>query len=491
MFTAALDTLLFFTISTFPVGLLAERFGVRRLRDLYAVVGFLISGYLLLGLYYETLERVVVINFSPYIPPIGACFEIDALSVFMAFTILMLGTLASIFSIRYMEHEENLTEYYVLLIAMIAGMVGVSFAGDFLTFFVFWELMCITSYVLVAFRRKIPLSIEAAFKYLIMSAFGSITLAFMMSLLYGMTGTLNFALLSATLRDTTPVLWLYVVLVGLIIGFGIKSAVVPMHTWLPDAHPEAPSPVSALLSGVLIETSLYGLCRVLSLLYEINIYSLLIAVFASLTMIVANLLALLQDDIKRLLAYSSIAQIGYMLIGLATGSLYGLLGTFAHVFNHSLLKGLAFLSAGTIIYRTGNRSLKKLEGVGRSMPITFTALSISLLGLAGIPTTNGFISKFILFMSAFEVDMAWLGILGILNSAFSVAYYVRVMKTLITSPKKPIEVKEGPASMVLVLCTMAFLILLFGVWPQPILVLADRGSASLLNYQEYIRSIVS
>lgn len=490
MFPAVLDALLFFTVSTFVVGMLAERSGLGKIRDAYAVMGFLVAGYLLVDLYREALDHVVVWDFAPYVPPIGACLEIDALSVFMVLSFLTLGTLVAVFSIRYMEQDENLTEYYVLFFGMVAGMVGVTFAGDFLTFFIFWELMCITSYVLVAFRRRRPLPIEAAFKYLIMSAFGSVTLALMMSLLYGMTGTLNFALLSATLHGMTLGPWLYVVLVGLVVGFGIKSAIVPMHTWLPDAHPEAPSGVSALLSGILIETGLYGLCRVLSLLFGLNIYGLLIAVFAALTMTIGNFMALLQDDVKRLLAYSSIAQIGYMLIGFAAGTVLGITGTFAHVFNHSLMKGLAFLCTGAIVYRTEERSIRKLEGVGRAMPITFIALTISVLGLAGMPITNGFISKFILFTSTFQVDMAWLGVLGVLNSAFSVAYYLRLIKSLATVPKEPLRIKEAPASMAFVLVVMTFLIIFFGIWPQPILELAERASVSLISLEEYVRPIV-
>ncbi|MFQ6084978.1 MAG: complex I subunit 5 family protein [Candidatus Bathyarchaeia archaeon] len=490
MFTAVLDTLLVFMLASSGVGILAERIGITKIRDAFAVVGFLLAGYFAFGLLGEVSKGIIVRDFSPYVPPVGACFEIDGLSVFMALTFTMLSALVSVFSIRYMEHDENLTEYYVLLFGMVAGMVGVVFAGDFFTFFIFWELMCITSYVLVGFRRRRWAPIEASFKYLIMSAFGSVTLALMMSFLYGMTGTLNFALLSSTLRGTMMGPWLYVVLIGLLIGFGIKSSIVPMHTWLPDAHPEAPSTISALLSGIIIETGLYGLARVLSLLFDLNIYSLLIAGFAVLTMTVANFLALLQEDIKRLLAYSSIAQMGYMLIGIATGTLYGIMGTFLHVFNHALMKGLAFLSIGAILHQTGTRNMRKLAGIGRSMPITFSAFTIALFGLGGIPATNGFISKFILFMSTFEVNMAWLGIIGVLNSAFSVAYYIRLVKTMITEPKQRIPVKEAPPTMLLVLCTMAFLIILFGIWPQPVLVLAERASTSLLSFQDYTRVIV-
>jgi formate hydrogenlyase subunit 3/multisubunit Na+/H+ antiporter MnhD subunit len=277
-------------------------------------------------------------------------------------------------------------------------------------------------------------------------------------------------------------LWLYMVFGLLVVGFGIKSAIVPMHTWLPDAHPEAPSPISAMLSGMLIETGLYGLCRVLFLVFKPPSFSITIAALSVLTMCFANLLALLQPDIKRLLAYSSIAQMGYMLVGLSAGSAYGILGLTAHVFNHSLMKGLAFLSSGSLVHITGTREIEKMKGVGRMMPITTLTLFIALLGLGGVPTTSGFISKFILFNSALGAGMWWLALIGVINSAFSMAYYLRVMKILVSSPAEGGQkIKEAPSLMVAVTVVMAALIILFGVYPAPVIGLADTASRALVD----------
>jgi len=360
-------------------------------------------------------------------------------------------------------------------------MTGIVLAGDLFTLFIFWELMGLSSYVLVAFLKRTWGPIEAGFKYLVMSATAGAFLLLSMAILYGLTGSLNFAQISASLRGVEFTPWLTVLFSTLIIGFGVKSAIVPLHTWLPDAHPEAPSPISALLSGIVIETGLYGLTRVLFLTFEPGVFKMPMAFLAVLTMTLANVMALLQNDIKRLLAYSSIAQIGYMLVGLAAGSAYGMMGLFLHVFNHSMMKGMAFLTAGSIVHETGTRDLRSLRGVGKMMPLTSISLFIALLGLGGVPGTNGFISKYHLFSAAFGSGLGWLGIMGVLNSALSMAYYIRIMQVLLASPDEGFKAHEAPVLMVAVTLVMAVIIVFLGVWPGPIINFATRASEALVN----------
>ena len=469
------------------VGLLAERVGLRRLKEAWMIVvsgAALVSVYIL---YRELLTpagdvAVRVVAIWGQLPPLGGCFEIDALSVFMTGSIAFLGFLVSVYSYSYMEKEGRLTEFYTLVTFMMAGMTGIAMAGDFFTLFIFWELMGLSSYVLVAFLKSRWEPIEAGLKYLLMSATASAFMLLSMSFLYGMTGTLNFALLAASLRGAAPTPWIFALFSSLIIGFGVKSAIVPLHTWLPDAHPEAPSPISALLSGIVIETGLYGLTRVLYLIFDPSFFRLPIASLAVLTMTLANITALLQQDIKRLLAYSSIAQIGYMLIGLASGTAYGVTGLFLHVFNHSLMKGMAFLSAGSIVHEVNTRDIGSLKGVGRMMPFTSMSLFIAFLGLGGVPGTNGFVSKFILFNAAIGSGMAWLAVAGVLNSAFSMAYYLRVLITLFSKPgSEVIESREAPVLMVGVTVVMAALVLALGLYPSPFIGLANKASNALVD----------
>jgi proton-translocating NADH-quinone oxidoreductase chain N len=476
------------------IGLFSERIMVPKVREAWMVIvsaGAIASIYLLYQQLKDVPGNVIVTLLWGQSPPLGGCFEIDMLSIFMAGCIAFLGVLVAIYSINYMEREDRLTEFYTLVVFMMAGMVGVVMAGDFFTLFIFWELMTLSSYVLVAFLKARWGPVEAGFKYLLMSATAGAFLLLSMAILYGMTGTLNFAMLAVSLRGAAITPWLMVLFSALIIGFGVKSAIVPLHTWLPDAHPEAPSPISALLSGIVIETGLYGLTRVLFLVYDPGFFKISIAALAVLTMTIANVTALLQQDIKRLLAYSSIAQIGYMLVGLASGTAYGVMGLFLHVFNHSLMKGMAFLAAGSIVHEAETRDIASLKGVGRMMPFTTLALFISFLGLGGVPSTNGFISKFILFSSAIGSGMAWLAVAGVLNSALSMGYYLRVLKTFIASPEKDLNVHEAPVLMVIVTMAMAALIVIFGLWPTPVIGFANKAAGALVDsLSSYIGAVL-
>ncbi|MBS7619101.1 NADH-quinone oxidoreductase subunit M [Candidatus Bathyarchaeota archaeon] len=475
------------------LGSIQKRFRLKRIREFWAsiVVALTLYSIYLVNQQLES-KQVLVVYLWGQSPPLGGSFEIDALSIFMSGTIAFLGLLVVIYSSKYMEKEGRLTEFYTLVLLMMAGMTGIVMAGDFFTLFVFWELMGLSSYVLVAFLKSRWGPVEAGFKYLLMSATASAFLLLTMSLLYGMAGTLNFAYLASSLRGSADVAWMTITFSMLIIGFGVKSAIVPLHTWLPDAHPEAPSPISALLSGVVIETGLYGLTRLLFILFEPDLFKVTIASLAVVTMSLANIWAILQQDIKRLLAYSSIAQIGYMLIGISTGTTFGVMGTFLHVFNHSIMKGLAFLSAGSIVQKTGTRDIQRLKGVGRRMPYTTFALLVAFLGLGGVPATNGFISKLILFGSAIGAGMPLLTVIGVLNSAFSMAYYLRVIKTLVSKPEKEsLDVSEAPIIMVGVTTIMAIIILVTGLFPNILIEMANGASESLIKGLDYyIRALI-
>jgi len=477
------------------VGLLSRRTH-RGLRDLWAVfvsLATLASVYLLYQHVSGLETKVLVYNLPGQSPPFSGCFEVDLLSLFMGLTISLLSLLAVVYSISYMSHEDRVSEFYTLVSFMASGMLGVVFSGDFFTFFVFWELMGLSSYVLVSFLKRNWGPIEAGFKYLVMSASAGAFLILSMALLYGLTGTLNFAAFSTLVRGA-ELGWVGKLLLStLILGFGVKSAIVPLHTWLPDAHPEAPSPISALLSGVVIETGLYGLTRVLFLVFQPAQFRLPMAALAVVTMTVGNLLALLQGDIKRMLAYSSIAQIGYMLVGLASGNPMGVQGLFLHVLNHSLMKGLAFLSAGSLIHVAQTREVRELKGLGRSMPYTSLALFVSFMGLGGVPATNGFISKFTLFGAAIQAGMPWLTVLGVLNSALSMAYYLNTVRILFSEPVEEMRNREeAPILMVGVALLMMVLIVLSGVFPEPTMKLANQASKALFEgLNEYVGVVFS
>ncbi|MEM4202960.1 MAG: NADH-quinone oxidoreductase subunit M [Candidatus Methanomethylicaceae archaeon] len=481
MFSPPIDTLLIFALTTPVIGWITERVKKVQLCGAYSTLGLVIS----LWYIYELFGAISTGGSQTYTSFFSSQLRIDMLGVFMATIFVLIGIFASVYSLRYLERDTGIPLFYSLLLLMISGMVGTVFAGDFFTFFVFWEMMCISSYTLVAFRKQRWEPIEAAFKYLIMSSAGSATLLFGMSILYGMCGTLNFQGLALALSNAGSSVWLYVSAIFILIGLGVKSAIVPLHTWLPDAHSAAPSPISAMLSGVVVETGIYAICRVgFTILAGIEVQWLgVLAILSLVTMFVGNLTPLLQTDLKRLLAYSSIGHIGYMLAGLATGTVLGLTGTLMHIFNHGIMKGAAFLCAGMILYRLETREMKEMAGIGRKMPVTAAIFALSLFALTGMPPLNGFISELTIIMATVEANMAWLGIAVIVNSVISAAYYLRTIKALLQpiTQKKVEEAKEGPLVMLIPLLIMAGLIIVLGIFPDILINFARSAAIALLG----------
>jgi proton-translocating NADH-quinone oxidoreductase chain N len=495
VFTPLLDTLLFFTVTTPFISLLTHRFSSKKLVSGYASFGLAFALLLLPAFYMEgfTEGKVTTIISDFFVPPIGVCLEIDALGLFMALTFLLIGLVVSIYSFQNIEPNQGIIGYNTLLLGMITGMVGVVLAGDLFTLFIFWEIMCVSSYALVAFRKEEWEPVEAGYKYLIMSAAGTVTLLFAMSFLYGMTGTLNIAYLSASFTQSEGTVWMYLILTMIIAGFGLQVGMAPLHMWLPDAHSAAPSPISAVLSGAMVKTAAYGLIRVLMFVFPVmhGAWGITLAIFAVLTMFTGNLMALLQDDVKRLLAFSTIANMGYILLGLSIGSLRGLTGSLFHILNHAVVKSLLFLSAGSFVYRTKTRSLKELAGIGRSMPISSGLFAIGLIALAGIPPLNFFWSELTIVTACVEADMLLFSILMILNLALSAVYCLRMIQTIFFRKSTSISEKatEAPKIMLVATIILASLSIVIGLYPSPFQDMAGNAAEAAFNRQAYMNAV--
>jgi len=495
LFTPLLDALLFFTVTTPLVNLLTQKGASKKLVSGYASFGLALALLLLPIFYMEGFTQGKVttplLDFS--VPPIGMCLEIDALGLFMALTFLIIGLIVSIYSFRNIEPNQGLIGYNTLLLGMITGMVGVVLAGDLFTLFIFWEIMCVSSYALVAFRKEEWAPVEAGYKYLIMSAAGTATLLFAMSFLYGLTGTLNIAYLSESFAQSEGTVWMYLTLTLIIAGFGLQAGMAPLHMWLPDAHSVAPSPISAVLSGAMVKTAAYGLIRVLMFVFPLmhGAWGITLAIFAIFTMFTGNLMALLQDDVKRLLAFSTIANMGYIMLGLSIGSLRGLTGSLFHILNHAIVKSLLFLSVGSFVYRTNTRSLKELAGIGRSMPISSGLFAIGLIALAGIPPLNFFWSELTIVTACLEADMLPFSVLMILNLALSAAYCLRMIQTIFLREATSISKKatESPKIMLIATIILVSLSIVIGFYPSPFQDVAGNAAEAAFNRQAYIDAV--
>jgi len=492
MFIPLLDTLLLFTVMTPTVGLAASKLGQRRLIGLHTLVGLLLALGLLLPLYprVEAQSRLIIVLGSPASMLVGTSLVIDLLSIFLSAIFLIIGLTATIHSIEYMARDTGLVGYYTTLLGMVTGMVGVTLAGDFFTLFIFWEIMCVCSYALVAFGRESQTTAEAGYKYLIMSGTGGITIFFGMSLLYGMTGTLNFSYVSLGLAQSSGSVWIHVAFTMFVIGFGLQAGITPLHTWLPDAHSAAPSPVSAVLSGAMVKTGIYGLLRVLFVAFTSmrDIWQIMIALMALMTMFTGNIMALLQDDIKRLLAFSTVSNMGYVLLGLATGTTKGLAGSLLHVLNHAVVKGLLFLCAGSFIYGAQTRSLKELRGIRHRMPLTSTLFLLGTLALAGIPTLNLFWSEITIMMACFDAGMPIFSALMIANLALSAVYCLRLMQTAMSKEEteKTVTAIETPPSMLVPKLILASILLMIGFCPAPFHSIAEKAARIALDVEGYV-----
>jgi len=407
--------------------------------------------------------------------------RMDALSVFLGLIALSLGTIVCLYSVIYMAHDKGQEYYYPLLLLMVAGIVGIGLATDFLVLYLFFELMSIPSYALVVFRRHEWMAIEAGMKYIVMGAVGSAFAFFGISLVYFQTGTLQFNDLVGML-STTPIL--QAALLFLIIGFGVKAAIVPLHTWLPDAHSAAPSGISAMLSGIVIGAGFFTLLRSMLVFTGTGLAAgELLIILALITMSVGNLMAYSQlshkqADLKRILAYSSVAQMGYILLGVGVGLAYGIRvgyeGGLFHIMTHAFMKGLAFLCAGAIIHQLGTRYVDEMEGIGLSMKVTGFAFALSLLSLAGIPPLSGFMSEWMVFSGSimtYGVIGFWgiaIAVIALLNALLSLGYYLPIIKTMYLPAERKgiLKARDPSAVMLLAIGILAGLTIILGVWPE-------------------------
>jgi proton-translocating NADH-quinone oxidoreductase chain N len=419
--------------------------------------------------------------------------SVDGISLLLAGTVLALGLLVLVFSIPYMRGENGEEKYYALLPAMMGSMIGLGCAADLFNLWVWFEAMAISSYLLVAFYREEPGSLEAGIKYLVQSAVGSVLVMLAVALVFSQAQTLDLNAISQ--MDLNG----FALGAGalFIIGFGVKTALVPMHTWLPDAHSQAPSGISAMLSGVVIEAGLVAILRSVGNLpvSEAN-FGVILLFFGGLNIIVGNLMALRQTQVKRMLAYSSLAHVGYMLIGFGVAAEYHVAGAaaggFFHLINHAMMKGLAFLAAGVLLYtlhiaRSDHTPLlvSDLDGAARRYPLTAFALSVAVLALGGLPPLAGFMSKWQIFAAGVEtrnVMVILLVVFAALNSVLSLGYYAPLVNRMYR--KEPCEaVRTGlPSSrwMRLPLVALTFGVVVIGFWPTLVNTITGPAAAGLL-----------
>ncbi len=469
-------SLLTLLITPFFGGILAYLGGVihKSVRFVFAILFSLLSIAIVIGYYNSNVSSFVYGRLFNSL----LLFQMNSLTWLLAIVISTVFLMSILFSIPEMEDLDNVNAYYLELLFLEGSMFGIILAGDLFTFFVFWEMMSWLSYFLVI--KGTEKSKEAGYKYIIMSLIGANSALVALVLVYLKTQSFVFSNVSSMLASQSPS-FVISAFVLFAINFLIKAAIMPLHIWLPDAHSEAPSPVSAILSGILVKIGVYGLLFFTFVLFNANLFnkimpsifgnSLILVILqwmAGLSILIGTFLAILQEDAKRILAYSTIAQVGYIVLGISLGTSLGVSGGLLHLVNHAIFKALLFFVVGAVIYRTGTKNLSELGGLIKKMPVSFVSMLIAIIALAGIPPLNGFASKYLIYEALIQKKEPILLTIALLGGTGAFLYVYRLIHSIFLGQlsDKYADVKEVPLLMQVPMLVLSVLAILFGIFPS-------------------------
>lgn len=421
------------------------------------------------------LEGIVSYQLGGWAPPMGIEFRIDRLNVLFLLLVTFIGTVAAVFSLPTVEAEvrsEKRALFYAAYLICLTGLSGVAITGDAFNLFVFLEISSISTYVLVALggtrdRRAFP----AAFNYLVMGTIGATFFVIGVGFLYAATGTLNMVDMAERLVAIGNNRTVHAGYAFIVVGLGVKAAMWPLHQWLPNAYAYAPSFVTMFLSATATKVALYAMIRMVFTVFTPEFsfgtmsFAMMFAPLAMAAMLICSFQAVFQVDVRRMLAYSSVAQVGYMLLGIAIGTSAGLSAGLFHLTNHALMKGALFMAvAGVVLTYQGTR-IEDFKGLGRAAPLTMTAFAISGLSLIGMPLTAGFQSKWALLQALLEAGWGFGAVVVVASSILAVIYVGRVLQAVFfEAPANPRKIRrEAPLLLLIPLWVLALSTLWIGV----------------------------
>ncbi len=482
--------------SSVVVPLFAEK---RKLAGWLNFTAVAVAGIMLLSVSYGAIFVKSLSTTLVHIGPLSVYLLLDSFSGFFLAIIAVMAIMSALYSVEYLEHYEDyrLTGYFINFPIFIAGMAGIVTADDLsVGFTIAWQLMTVSSYFLVKFEFRKAEIVKSANKYLALMELAWLLIVIAPFLIAGTAVGDSVHLITARLGETKGAVP-FLVYALIFLGFGFKAAIFPFgQMWLPDAHSVAPSPVSALLSGVMIKTGVYGIIRTFfwmvphSETFHFNgsLWGVIIASFGVVTLFIGTVQSMKQSQSKRLLAYSSIGQVGYIILGIGAAlymsyspspllrllALIALIGTVYHVLNHAVFKGLLFLASGSVLYSTGTKDLNRLGGLLKLMPVTALVAGIASLSISGVPPFSGFASKWTIISSSILAGNEVLfivifGIIALFTSAVTLSCYVKFFGMTFTSAGAEWtvgrEIKEVPAGMLIPKLLLALLCVVQGLFP--------------------------
>ena len=433
---------------------------------------------------------------------IGIALEVDAMGLFFGLLIATAVFVAMLYSFSYMSHDDNEPQYYTLFLMLCGGVMGFVLSGDLFNMFIMIEILTFAAVALTAFRNTANGALEAAFKYLVVGCIGSSCILAGTIMLYAQAHTLNFAQLAAFLPGhlNRATIIAYAML---FIGFCTKAFIVPFHPLAADAHGAAPAPVSVLISGVLTKSGLYGIIRLTYILFRVmnlGTVQFWLVFLGSVSMFVCVTMALAQHDFKRLLAFHSISQIGYVLTAAGLATALGVSSGLYHAMNHTLFKGLLFLCAGAVLHETGTTDLGKLGGLSKKMPHTTILFLVGAFSISGVPPFNGFASKWLIYQATYQkaVESGNIGflmctIVALVTSTLTLASFVKVTQSVFFGqlPKEYEDVEEVSVGMRLAMGILALLCILTGLFPGFVTTyLTEPAARAVFGANTYVNAMM-
>ena len=422
--------------------------------------------------------------------PYGIEYVVDPVNAWVVVIVSLIGALVAPYARVSVEREiteDRIPLFYAAFILCLTGLLGIAVTGDVFNVFVFLEISSLSAYALIALgsdRR----ALTASFQYLIMGSVGATFIVIGIGLMYVMTGTLNMADLADRLPEVSGTRTIPVAFTFLTVGITLKLALFPLHLWLPNAYTYAPSAVTAFIASTATKVGVYLLLRffftIFGVTFSFDVMQLdrILMPLALIAIVTMSLVAIYQENVKRLLAYSSVAQIGYMVLGISFASVLGLTAGILHLFNHALMKGALFMSMGCVMYRVGSVRLERMNGLGRAMPWTMAAFVVGGLSLIGVPFTVGFISKWYLVQAALEQGMWPVAGVVLLGSLFALMYVWKVVEVAYFREADPeLGISEAPLSLLAPTWVLVLANLYFGINASDSVGIATRAAEVLLG----------
>ncbi len=442
--------------------------------------------YVAITLFPIALETPIVEVLSGWKPPFGISLVYGPLAAYLTALITLMGFVIWVYSYKFIIREP-IEKYYMLFMLLITGSTGIILTGDIFNMFVFLEITAIAAYSLTAFLRDKD-GAEAAFKYLLIGSFASSFFLLAVMLLYANTGTLNIAEI-ATKIESVSMSTRVLILILFLVGLGIEAELFPLNGWAPDAYSQAPSPIGAIFGGIVVKAAIYALMRLVFLLFNFSEVFHFLLIMGIITMIIAEMSAMKQQQIKRMLAFSSIGQMGLVIIAFGVGTSDSVQAALFQMFNHAVIKALLFFAAGYLVFHSGSKKISALDGLGRDKPITSFFFALGSLAIIGLPPFSGFWSKLYILLSVADAGLITAVVLVLIASIIEAVYYLRVVSRLYFNKEttEVAEVRRTPITGMLAMGILALVIIAVGIYPDYIWNVLEPAANELVNKAEYIR----